>query len=90
LVAEKDWRLQGQQRYLTGVTLVHRRYRRNPTNPMWDHDHCEFCGAKFMLAGDPEVMRRGYATEDEYRWICEPCFEDFKEMFRWRVVEALS
>jgi hypothetical protein len=44
-----DWRLQGQERYLTGAKLVYRRYRRNSRNPQSGHDHCEFCGAKFMV-----------------------------------------
>ena len=84
---EADWRLQGQERYLRGVTLVHRRYRRNPKKAAWDHDHCEFCGAKFMVEDFPEVLHHGYATEDDYRWICEPCFTDFRETFKWQVVE---
>ncbi len=85
-----DWRLQGQEGYLTGVTLVHRRYRLNPTNPNWEHDHCEFCWAKFSVDDAPDVIHQGYATEDDYRWICEPCFEVFRDIFRWKVLDALS
>ena len=33
----------------------------------------------------------GYVTaDDEYTWICQPCFQDFKEPFRWRVLPAAN
>ncbi len=54
----------------------------------WDHDHCEFCWAKFaeeILI--PDSLHEGYATADNYRWICEACFEDFKDQFGWRLIE---
>jgi hypothetical protein len=80
MVEKDDWRLQGQERYLKGATLYWRKYRRPPWNPDWDHDHCEFCGAKFMEEDYPDVLHEGYATSDEYRWVCKPCFEDFAEI----------
>lgn len=89
-VNESDWRLQGQKKYLKSVTLVHRLYRRYANNPNWDHDHCSFCWAKFMVEDHPDVLHQGYATEDDYHWICEKCFEDFKEMFDWSVVDEIS
>lgn len=79
-----DWRLQGQERYLRGIALVLRRYRRNERNPNWDHDHCEFCGMKFSLSA-PDALREGYASEGDERWICPTCFEDFRDRFAWRV-----
>jgi hypothetical protein len=82
-----DWRLQGQERYLMGSTLIHRKYRQNPNNPDWDHDHCEFCGETFSLFDEPEYLKEGYATDDDYRWICPTCFDDFKEDFKWQVKE---
>jgi hypothetical protein len=68
---KSDWRLQGQDRYLKGVTLIHRRYRRYFKDSNWDHDHCEFCRAKFMEEDYPKVLHIGYATTDEYHWVCE-------------------
>lgn len=82
-----DWRLRGQEKYLAGVTLVHRAYRRYTANRDWDHDHCAFCWAKFMVEDRPDVLHEGYATTDDYHWICEPCFRDFQEQFRWTVVD---
>jgi hypothetical protein len=81
-----DWRLNGQEKFLSGVSLIHRLYRRYPKNPDWDHDHCQFCFAKFMVEDLPDVLHVGYSTEDEYRWICESCFAEFKDRFRWTVV----
>lgn len=85
MVDAADWRLQGQERYLKGVTLVRRSYRQNPHNPNWDHDHCEFCWAKFSLDPNAREVEAGYCTPDDYRWICEPCFDDFNEMFDWKI-----
>ena len=87
---EADWRLRKQENYLKGVTLVHRRYRRNPSDPAWTHDHCAFCWATFMVEDYPDVLHQGYATDDDYHWICEKCFSDFKDMFGWTVVEELA
>lgn len=85
-----DWRICGQEAYLQGVTLVHRRYRRYPKDPSWDHDHCSFCWAKFMVEDYPDVLHVGYATVDDYYWVCETCFQDFKEKFQWNVIEHRS
>ncbi len=82
-----DWRLQGQERYLMGSTLIHREYRQNPRNSDWDHDHCAFCGKPFSLEDIPDALKEGYATEDDYRWICSICFLDFKDDFKWPVIE---
>lgn len=78
-----DWRLTNQERYLKGVDLFLRRYV--PASPHNDHDHCEFCGAKFMTGDVPGALNRGYTTADGHRWICPDCFEDFRELFQWRI-----
>jgi hypothetical protein len=82
--APDDWRRQGQDRYLTGVRLFAREYR--PYRPQWEHDHCEFCGAKFSL-NEPD-LRSGYSTEDGYRWVSNDCFTNFKDEFNWQVSSA--
>ena len=82
-----DWRLTGQEAYLTGVALCWRTYR--PYREGWDHDHCEFCFATFAEANlIPDALHEGYSTVDEYRWICERCFGDFRHRFEWTVVEC--
>lgn len=76
-----DWRRQGQEQYLRGVVLRHKRYV--PYRKGWEHDHCEFCYARISLSeGDLQI---GYTTSDHYRWICESCFADFRDEMGWRL-----
>jgi hypothetical protein len=83
---DSDWRLRNQEDYLMGASLVRRPFRRYAKNPDWDHDHCSFCWAKFMVEDHPGVLHEGYSTLDDYHWICEQCFRDFQERFQWQVV----
>ncbi len=80
-----DWRLTRQKEYLRGAVLRWSKW--TPRNPENDHDHCEFCWAKFMEDDLPEILRFGYTTTDRYRWICQQCFEDFKDRFEWEVMK---
>ena len=88
MIEENDWRLQGQENYLTGLTFELKKYKKY--SPNWDHDHCEFCWKEFSEEKSEDVLNEGYATEDNYRWICPACFLDFKEMFDWKVKEELK
>lgn len=76
-----DWRLQGQERFLRRAHLVRKSYA--APSAKWDHDHCEFCTAKFSAA--PEDLRVGYATANDEHWICPECFRDFLDLFEWTV-----
>ncbi|NIP60903.1 MAG: hypothetical protein GWM92_20790 [Gemmatimonadetes bacterium] len=77
-----DWRLTGQERYLRGVPLERLRFSR--AEPERDHDHCEFCWAKFGRGGRGEkTLDIGYTTLDRAHWICPRCFEDFRHRFGW-------
>lgn len=78
-----DWRLQGQDKYLSGVSLARRRYRTYRRD--WDHDHCEFCGAKFSER--PGDLKIGYVTLDGYHWICDACYADFSGLFKWKLAQ---
>ena len=77
-----DWRLMGQERYLAGAQLSLRRYKAYREG--WEHDHCAFCWAKFSEAEDD--LNEGYATPDEYHWVCTRCYLDFKDKFEWTLV----
>lgn len=79
-----DWRRQGQESYLKAKRLYRRSY--TPYSQTWDHDHCEFCNAKFSLTG-PDLTQ-GYATADAYYWVCPDCFQDFREEFQWTVTDS--
>ena len=88
-VASDDWRLTTQERFLRGVGLRWRPWfpsRRPDLRGGWDHDHCVFCHAEIARHAD---FTAGYVTaDDQYTWICPPCFDDFHEQFRWQVVPA--
>lgn len=77
-----DWRLANQVEYLKGATLFFKNYGDRKTTI--DHDHCEFCFTKFS-DNIPDTLKVSYATADDYRWICPPCFEDFKNMFQFKI-----
>ena len=77
---EEDWRLNGQEEYLLGEKLLKIVFYH--TNGS-DHVHCDFCWAKFSEhEGD---LREGYATFDGEHSVCEECFHDFREKFRWEI-----
>lgn len=82
---DDDWRLAGQESFLSGATLYWRVWQE--TRPGWDHDHCEFCNAKFMDRTDvANVQHEGYATDDEYRWVCAGCASDFVSRFQLKLI----
>ena len=85
MVDDNDWRLQGQD-YLQGATLFHRAWRQ--TRRDWDHDHCDFCFAKIASRGIEDALHEGWATADEYHWVCDTCYQDFKGRFEWREPSA--
>lgn len=76
-----DWRLRGQMGFLFGVTLKKSVFRRR--KGFVEHDHCEFCWQEFSER--EKDLHEGYTTEDEDYWICNRCYRDFKEQFRWQV-----
>jgi hypothetical protein len=80
---DNDWRLQGQEKYLHGCQWTWKRYRKHSDE--WDHDHCAFCSGKFMEPGTPAALDEGYSTKQDYYWVCETCFDDFKGRFGWTV-----
>lgn len=79
---QKDWRLTNQMNYLYRATLKKSVFKASATN---DHEHCEFCWDKF---GENEGSQHlGYCTLDRYHWICNECFQDFREQFEWHLVD---
>jgi hypothetical protein len=83
MIERDDWRLTGHQaNYLHGELLRYSAYR--PPRPGWTHDRCEFCWTKFHPQRREGFVSEGFYTEDR-RWICEPCYEDFKILFDWRL-----
>ena len=81
-----DWRLQGQENFLMGVTLMRKKYAERSTDTDTGHDHCEFCWATFSDT-IPGSLTEGYTTPNDYHWICDNCYLDFKERFKWVITE---
>ncbi|HKJ34936.1 MAG TPA: hypothetical protein VKA36_00065 [Solirubrobacterales bacterium] len=75
-VSSDDWRRMGQEKFLpSGTTWVHKRYRAE--SETWEHEHCEFCAAKFMdpdysdqhrqaIANDPRILTEGFTTTGQH------------------------
>jgi hypothetical protein len=82
MIEKNDWRLTNQESYLKNKELTYAHYK--PYSPKWDHDHCVFCNDTFSEY-EPD-LHEGYCTLDNYHWICSNCFNDFKDMFNWKVV----
>ena len=77
-----DWRLTDQTQFLRNRNLIFTEYK--VCNIEWDHDHCEFCWKTFSeYEGD---LHEGYVTTDKMHWICPDCYNDFKEIFNWKIV----
>lgn len=77
---QNDWRLTNQMNYLYQKTLTLIPF--TPDREGWEHEHCAFCSERIETGG-----QKAYATLDRYHWICQDCFNDFKEQFQWSVKE---
>src|SRR5690349_10481821 len=67
---DDDWRVTNQGKFLEGATFVRKPYRVRSAE--WEHDHCEFCHAKFidpafsedhaaLARADDTIQTEGYA-----------------------------
>ena len=85
---DSDWRLMGQESWLSGRPLRWAEWF--SYRPGWDHDHCAFCSSEIAATKSDHVdFTAGYVTaDDNYTWVCEPCFADFRDRFGWTVVSA--
>lgn len=81
MLEKNDWRLLNQKEYLMNAKLKKAEYTK--PSEKWDHDHCAFCWDKF--SENKEDLTQGYCTTDQKYWICEECFNDFKEMFDFTI-----
>ena len=77
----EDWRIMGQEGYLMGKTLQHRRFQQALS--VDDFTQCEFCWACFDEDGNNSSM--AYFEPINKVWICEKCFHDFLNYFNWSV-----
>ena len=70
-----DWRIRYQEDYLWNKTFMFKRIS------VKDHCHCEFCWEKFCR----EEEKSAYITLDDSYVVCEKCFEEFKERFKFKI-----
>ena len=77
-----DWRLNGQENYLFRAKLIRKTFQ---SCGFHDHDHCDFCWDK--ISEKKEDLNFGYCTHDEHHWVCETCYNDFKDKFEWTIDE---
>lgn len=94
-----EWRLNGQEAYLLGKTFRKVTVDSFPDydeeTHSWDklrsphdgHEHCSFCWDKFSV--EEADLHSGYFAAEKWHrfFVCEKCFEDFKEPFQWKVIE---
>ena len=71
-----DSRITNQDKYLHGRTMKKYTFEKQGN---WDHEHCAFCWTT-IIPGMQE-----HTTEDGAYWVCETCFEDFKDKFGWKL-----
>ena len=83
-IALSDWRLTNQLHFLYEKSIVKKSYV--APSPEWDHDHCAFCWSKFTEDGVND-LHEGYYVPETKDWFCDNCFNDFQEMFKWRIVK---
>jgi hypothetical protein len=74
-----DWRLTGQEGFLSGAEVRFAQYA--PPSTEWGHDHCVFCWGKFTSDPSDGCLKQGFVTIDGRYWICEQCFTDFRDQF---------
>ena len=82
-----DWRLRGQDEYMKDMKFRYTKFTADPGKSL--HTHCEFCWHKFMenSQGIDDCSSYGYSSLDGKYWVCSECFEDFKEVFNWKLIE---
>ena len=76
-----DWRLNGQEDYLFGKRLSKKFFK---SIGWYDHVHCDFCWDKISDCCE-DALEFGYCTQDEEHWVCETCYKDFKDSFKWEL-----
>jgi hypothetical protein len=96
-----DWRLGGND-HLQGVAFTWKPYRAwsqtwehdhcalcwaTFMDPNFSEDHRRF------IEEHPDVLTEGYATTSEFKhgaeydWVCKQCFDDFVDLYQWRVIQ---
>lgn len=89
LDSNRFWRFTGQESYLLftkGKGIIPMEYINNLEKPELFHEHCSFCWDKVEENQD----KKHYCTLDNYHWICNDCYNDFKELLKLEYFEILG
>ncbi len=78
-MSEKNWIAR-----LRGAQFKYQAYKM--PKPTWDHDHCEFCWAKFMESGNTDALLEGYYCKSEDTWVCPKCYEEKNVEYQWELI----
>ena len=84
IIKSDDWRLTGQENYMLFEELkevIPAEYINTLNINDEFHEHCEFCMEKIK----EHKQEKCYTTLNNYRWICKECFDDFKEIFKFKL-----
>lgn len=49
-----------------------------------DHDHCTFCGITISSHNYEGSIKNAYFKDDSCEWVCQKCFEQFKNKMNWK------
>jgi hypothetical protein len=84
-IEKDDWRLS-----FGNTPSFYRQYKWSlkkwtRTSPHGDHDHCEFCWQKISDIEGTNIQHEAWADETETYWVCQLCFEDFRDMYCWNL-----
>ena len=58
--------------------------RQGEASPIDWHEHCDFCWEKATL----DKKGTFYFTKDMRHMVCEECFRDFCERFKWKALDG--
>ena len=99
-----DWRLDNYYHYKDYFKDIENKFyeKRNfKSIKGWDHEHCEICFLKITdLNISEEHTNFGYVTTKEIKrgkriakqehWICEKCFNDFKDLLGFKTKNEIK
>ena len=83
---KKPWNIEEYEEkdYLHNRRLKRKQFVRPPDSRN-DHEHCELCWNKISIyEGD---LHFGYYEEESKSWICPTCYNDFKDLFGWLLID---
>ena len=73
----------GQDKYMKNIAFTRMTLEESEYEAFFEH--CEFCYA--VISELPMCRHVGYYTGKYTYWVCEDCFDRFKEEYNWQMVD---